>query len=317
MNRTDRLLALVLSLQSQGVQRAEDLAEQFEVSKRTIYRDLEALSQVGIPIVAIPGQGYHLLKGYFLPPLTFNEEEATVLLLGLDFIADQMDVGYQAAAFSAQQKIESVLSEELRMGVRDLQQSITFVPSLRHDPEQRQQLQILRRALISRRRIGFRYTTRHPQPGAAAVQDREVDPYGLVFFKEAWFLVAHCHLREDLRHFRLDRIEQLHLLDQTFVRPQDPFAASRKQTDGDLVVRALFDPRIARWVQETRFFYQVAAEDHAEGLLVTLRARQVGEILPWLLSWGSQVRVLEPSSVQKQLKQEAERLIAHYPERSP
>lgn len=312
MNRTDRLLALVLSLQSQGIQRAEDLADQFEVSKRTIYRDLEALAQAGIPIVAVPGQGYHLLEGYFLPPLTFNEEEATVLVLGIDFVADQMDVGYQAASLSAKQKIEAVLSATLRSGVKDLQESIAFLPSRRELPEHRHRLQILRRALVSRRSVRLCYTTRHPQPGAEAVQIREVDPYGLVYFKDAWFLIGHCHLRADLRHFRLDRIDRLEVLDRSFVRPEDPFAASRRQPDGDLVVRALFDRSVARWVQEAHFFYQVSAVEHPEGLLVTLKVHQIGEVLPWLLSWGSQVRVLEPVSVQECLKREAEQIQALY-----
>src|SRR5690349_23695534 len=82
MNRTDRLLAIVLELQSAGRRRAEDLAATFETSKRTIYRDIQALSEAGVPLVAIPGQGYSLMEGYFLPPLTFSAGEAAMLLLG-------------------------------------------------------------------------------------------------------------------------------------------------------------------------------------------------------------------------------------------
>src|SRR2546430_4197634 len=87
MNRTDRLLAIVLELQGKGRQRAEDLAATFETSKRTIYRDIQALGEAGVPLISVPGRGYSLMKGYFLPPLSFTTDEATMLLLGSDFTA--------------------------------------------------------------------------------------------------------------------------------------------------------------------------------------------------------------------------------------
>ena len=105
MNRTDRLLAMVLELQGKGWQRAEDLAATFECSRRTIYRDLQALGQAGVPLVSMPGRGYSLMEGYFLPPLSFGTDEATMLLLGSDFMAQHFDAQYRAAAQSAGRKI--------------------------------------------------------------------------------------------------------------------------------------------------------------------------------------------------------------------
>src|SRR5437588_970923 len=91
MNRTDRLLAIILELQGKGWQRAEDLAETFETSKRTIYRDIQALGEAGVPVVSLPGRGYSLMKGYFLPPLSFTTDEATMLLLGSDLMAQSKE----------------------------------------------------------------------------------------------------------------------------------------------------------------------------------------------------------------------------------
>src|SRR5438034_11136074 len=101
MNRTDRLLAIVLELQGRGRLRAEDLAATFETSKRTIYRDIQALSESGVPLLAVPGQGYELMEGYFLPPLSFTTAEASMLLLGSDFVAQNFDAEYRAVAESA------------------------------------------------------------------------------------------------------------------------------------------------------------------------------------------------------------------------
>src|SRR5512135_433995 len=94
MNRTDRLLAIVLELQAKGNRRAQDLATTFETSVRTIYRDVQALSEAGVPVVSVPGQGYSLVEGYFLPPLRFSTDEATMLLLGSDFVAQNLDAEY-------------------------------------------------------------------------------------------------------------------------------------------------------------------------------------------------------------------------------
>src|SRR5215212_7956016 len=105
MNRTDRLLGLLLELQRKRRVRAEDLAATFETSKRTIYRDIQALSETGVPIVSQPGIGYSLMDGYFLPPLTFSGEEATMLLFGSSLVASYFDAQYRKASHAAGRKI--------------------------------------------------------------------------------------------------------------------------------------------------------------------------------------------------------------------
>src|SRR5436305_6460115 len=154
MNRTDRLLAIVLELQGKGRQRAEDLAATFETSKRTIYREIQALGEAGVPLISIPGRGYSLMKGYFLPPLSFSSDEATMLLLGSDFMAQNFDAQYRQAAQAASRKIEGVLPEKLREEVHYLQSSIVFVSSGASSPEP-EMLQQLRRAIIDRTTVRF------------------------------------------------------------------------------------------------------------------------------------------------------------------
>ena len=102
MNRTDRLLAIVLELQARGKQRAEDLAATFEVGKRTIYRDIQALCEAGVPVISTPGQGYALLEGYFLPPLRFTPDQALILLLGGDAMAQSFDYVLRDGRFKHQ-----------------------------------------------------------------------------------------------------------------------------------------------------------------------------------------------------------------------
>lgn len=318
MNRTDRLLAIVLELQAKGRQRAEDLAATFETSKRTIYRDVLALGEAGVPIVSIPGQGYSLMKGYFLPPLSFTTDEATMLLLGSDLMAQNFDAQYRAAAQSAGRKIEGVLPDKLRDEVHYLQNSIVFVARSLDTPESEQRvllLQQLRRAIIQRSTVRFCYQSRYAREGKGEQTTREADPYGLVHFPNGWHLVAYCHLRQDIRNFRLDRMDHLEILPRTFQRPSsfvmkhDP---EREREARSITVRVLFDHEIARWVQEARSYYITHEEDTPDGLLVTLQVRHESEIIPWLLSWGQHARVLEPESLHRRMMEEAEGILRNY-----
>ncbi len=314
MNRTDRLLAIVLELQARGKQRAEDLAATFEVGKRTIYRDIQALCEAGVPVISTPGQGYTLLEGYFLPPLRFTTDEALMLLLGGDVMAGSFDAEYRAAAQSAGRKIAGALPEALREEVRSLQDSIRFIAAgAPGRPGEADLLRQLRRAIVGRHTVRFRYHARHSQDGPSAWSKRGADPYGLVYVLGAWILAAYCHLRQDIRYFRIDRMDQLTVLSRTFTRPSDFKLEQREDRDQRrIVVHALFDPEVADWVRESRPFYVVGEEQRADGLLVTLRVRQEGEIIQWLLSWGASVRVLEPESLRRRLAAEAERMLRNH-----
>lgn len=304
MNRTDRLLAIVLELQAHGRRRAEDLAATFEISKRTVYRDIEALCEAGVPVVAVPGQGYRLVPGYFLPPLSFSPDEATLLLLGSAVMGQSFDAPLRAVAESAAHKIATVLPPRVRDEVRYLQASIAFVPPpTPGGPQSAVRLGQLRRAVVERRQVEFHYQARH---GAAAMQ-RQADPYGLVHVDGNWYLSAYCHTRTAVRNFRLDRMADLTVLAETFTRPSDfQIATGQTLEDRRLLVRVLFLPAVARWVREARQFFTVAESETEAGLLVTLRVRAETDLVPWLLSWGSQVRVLEPESLRQRLAQEAE-----------
>jgi predicted DNA-binding transcriptional regulator YafY len=308
MNRTDRLLAIMLKLQAKKLVRAEDLAAAFEVSVRTIYRDMMGLSDSGVPIVSVTGQGYSLVEGYFLPPLAFSTDEAIMLLLGTDFVAQNFDAQYRDAAQSANQKIVTVLPEGLRREVEYLESSIQFV--VLNGPTVPETLQQLRRAIIQRKTVRFTYHARYRdgQPNTS----READPYALIHIGGAWMLIAYCHLRKDSRHFRLDRMEDVVILDRSFIRPKDFRIQLGSEDDRTVVVRALFDHESALRVRETPSGFQVAQEEHPQGLLVTFTVRQPKDMLNWLLGWGSHVRVLEPESLRELLAHEAEGILKNH-----
>jgi predicted DNA-binding transcriptional regulator YafY len=318
VNRTDRLLAIVLEMQARGAARAQDLADHFETSKRTIYRDIEALCEAGVPVVATPGRGYALMEGYFLPPLSFGVDEAMTLLLGADFVAQHFDPQYRTAAGTARSKIEAVLPSRHRPELDDLRESLhIIVAEVQQSPTPEVQaiLGRLRRAIRERRTVRFRYHARHSAAGDTPLVERHADPYSLAHTGGAWYLLAHCHERGDVRMFRLDRIERLDLTDATYVRPEGfRLRPSEQLHERTMTVRVRFAEAAARWVRESRFFFVTDQEETPEGLLVTLRVRREDDVLAWLLGWGQQAYVLEPESLRRRLRDEAEAIARNYQE---
>ncbi|MDZ4721184.1 MAG: YafY family protein [Roseiflexaceae bacterium] len=301
MNRTDRLLAIVLELQARGQQRAEDLAATFEVSKRTIYRDVLALCEAGVPVISTPGQGYALSEGYFLPPLRFTPDEAVMLLLGSDVMAQSFDAEYRTAAESAARKIAGALPQPTRSEVQQLQAGLRFVENSRAgEPEH---LRTIRRAIVAHRTIRFSYMARQGADGPSTTSVRDADPHGLARINEIWYLIAYCHLRRDVRNFRLSRISNIRVLSNTFERPE-AFVLAPNNQGRDIEVRLFFDTEAAPWVREARFYYVSQIEEQPDGLLVILHVRRIDEVLQWVLGWGRQVRVLAPVSLRELVVEE-------------
>lgn len=315
MNKTERMLAIVIELQRKGVLRAEDLAGRFETSVRTIYRDMQAISEMGVPVTGAPGIGYSLMAGYFLPPVSFTAEEATALLVGADFVEMRLDAAYGANARSAQEKIEAILPERVREDTARLRSAIRLMNDRTGGArgEEKETFERLRRAIVQKRKIRFRYSKHLPGPDGHRHSERTADPYGLVFSQGAWVLVAFCELRGDVRHFRLSRMNELVVLDAPFeVLPGFNLQDRRPADDRNVIVRMLVDPAVADLVQGADNFYMESFEPGEEGWLATFRVRRIEELLQWTLGWGAAVRVLEPASLRDRMRAEIESMRKRY-----
>ncbi len=208
MRRADRLFQIVGLLSHDRVITAHELAEELEVSRRTIYRDIRDLSLSGVPIEGEAGVGYRLLKGFYLPPLMFDEEELTALVLGARMIQAWTDDDLARAAHRAICKIRNVISEDLRP---ELEREELLVPDFNSDRAMKRCLALLRRAIKGRHKICCDYTRDDGQQAS-----RTVRPLGLFYWGRVWTLVAWCELRDAFRHFRLDRMRNIDLTGETF-----------------------------------------------------------------------------------------------------
>jgi predicted DNA-binding transcriptional regulator YafY len=203
MRRADRLFRITQELDTKRYLTARELARKLEVSLRTIYRDIEALSASGVPIEGTAGAGYRLCQGFRLPPLMFDDEELTALLLGMRMVQAWSDRDLAAAARRARRKIEGVLPQRLQP---ILDSEALLVPDFHLSDAMRDQVALLRKAIAEKRKVQMSY-----QRADGVISERILWPLGLFYWGEKWTLGAWCELRGAFRHFRLDRIGDLNL----------------------------------------------------------------------------------------------------------
>jgi predicted DNA-binding transcriptional regulator YafY len=303
MNRVDRLMGYLLLFQSRGLMRAQDFAEQFEISERTVYRDVQALSEVGVPIMAMPGEGYRLMEGYYLPPITFSPQEARALYLAISMLVGQTTPGdTQTAALTALEKFRAVLPGATLRQVAALEAVIRFyaIPTTRFNFDDEVFVK-LQEAIYRRQVVRLCYHTQHSNE----VTERDVEPFELASVNRVWLLTGYCRLREAPRVFRLDRIDALKVCPETFI-PRE-FEDWRPQSERFYVVVRV-DAAEVRWVHERQHFSFDEEETantapfhgSADAILI-YRPHTLDQIEGWLLSWGDTVEVLEPPELRERI----------------
>lgn len=211
MKSQERRLKILLLLQSRrknlGV---NDLAEYFGVSRRTIFRDLNFISDMDVPIAHDKVDGYSIPKGYSIPPLMFTDKEISVIMIGLSFLKSQTDSGMVEDAKSVQLKIENVVPEALRGLIRTMDQSIIVDPYLKKNKntESGADWYAISNCISNYNRISFKYNNVNTL--------RMVNPYYLVFFSDHWNVLGYDVIKKAFRNFRLEKITQLISLDEKF-----------------------------------------------------------------------------------------------------
>jgi len=210
MRRAERLFRLVNELRSRGVCRAEDLATYFEISVRTVYRDIAHLQGSGLPIEGEAGVGYLLRPGFDLPAMTFTFEQLDALAMGLSFVEVAGDKSLAEAAREVRGKIQASLPDPDK---RKLENAPLFAS--RRDGPALPSMKLIRRAVRARNILHLVY-----EDSAGTKSDRRVRPLAIWAFTDGWLFAAWCELRNDFRAFRLDRITKIDETGDQF--PDDP-----------------------------------------------------------------------------------------------
>ena len=305
MNRVDRLIAYLVMFQSRDLLRAQDLATHFEISVRTVYRDIDALSQVGVPIYGVGGEGYRLMEGYYLPPVTFSPEEARALALALSmFVGFSVEGETQKSAENVRDKIRSILPNRQKREVEALQTILDFyaIPQLRLDFDD-QQFVDFQRAIHEHKLVRIVYHSF----ASNEKTERIIEPLSLVMLNRNWLLAAYCRLREDVRNFNLARVDRYSVLAQSFTPRAVP---SRTFRDKTLEVHVQFDHEIVRWVRERQHFsFNDEMSTNADGVVMTYIVSGWDAICPWLLGWGDKMRIVAPRYLRDRVAETARRMV--------
>lgn len=203
-SRLSRLTAILLQLQSTRLVTATALANKFDVSVRTIYRDIRALEQSGVPVITEEGKGYTLMEGYRIPPVTFSEREANALITAEQFVLTNKDASFIQDYTDAITKIKSVLREHTKDGANLLSDRIAIAQNTSQNRTSNY-LSSIQLALTNFNLVRLYYQ----KADSEEVSERIIEPFAMLTVNENWLLLAFCRLRKEFRFFRLDRIKNL------------------------------------------------------------------------------------------------------------
>lgn len=319
MNRIDRLMGITLLLQGRRVTRAEDIAGHFEISLRTVYRDIAALSELGVPIVAEAGIGYSLMKGYFLPPITFTEDEAAALGMAAMALRRTSDPSLEASIKSALLKVKAALPREQRDRLERIEKSVAFGWGRREGLEDNSVARLvdIQRSLAEGRALQIDYRT----GGLGDASRRHVEPLGLVYYLERWHLIAWCRLRDAYRDFRLDRVDRLVVLPEKVERRREfvlgEYLESQRSVDTQIATRIFFRQFSVDRAKREWSLGLVSEERVDGGSILDLTTGNLEWMVGWLLSFRDNADVLEPLELRNRLAEEARALWERYARPAP
>ncbi|MES2512720.1 MAG: YafY family protein [Bacteroidota bacterium] len=209
--RLSRLTAILNQLQTKRLLTAPELAHKFSVSIRTIYRDIKALEQSGVPVLTEEGKGYTLMEGYRIPPVMFTETEANALILAEQLVLKNKDSSFVTDYLAAIDKIKAVLGHNAKEKVNLLADRTRFSQNVNRKRNSHN-LSELQFALTN-----FCVTNIDYENESHKITSRLIEPFALLSTQENWLLVAWCRLRKEFRYFRLDRIKMMHVLEDKFI----------------------------------------------------------------------------------------------------
>ncbi len=304
MNRFDRIVTLLILLQTKRVLTSLELAERFGVTQRTIYRDIRTLEAAGVPILSEAGIGYSLDKSYRLPPVMFSESEAVALLIAERFVRQSSDAVTLPAFHQALAKIKAVLNPEQKEHLASLEARLEVSLPARQSNGSDPWLGEVQYAVARNRVLAIQYAT----PFRDTAEERLVEPIGLYHYSQHWHLIGWCRLRGDYRDFRLDRIRALHMTESHFTRYerqalQEYLADMRRQMSVHFV-SVRFHPQVARFTHEQRVGHgfieeRVLPSGWVEMDFLSPSLEYLGR---WLLGYTDAVHILSPDALHDQMR---------------
>ncbi len=302
LNRFDRIVAILIQLQSKKIVKAQELADRFDVSLRTIYRDVRSLESSGVPIVSEAGVGYSIMDGYRLPPVMFTREEASSFVAAEKLMQKFTDKSFGAYYESAMFKVKSVLRGKEKDWIDALQGQISINPSESLFNENiPNALEILFESIAEKKQVFVKYQSLQSDYPS----ERNLEPVGIFHENNYWYIMAYCHFRKAYRQFRTDRLLQIERTATPFQLVHgtlDDFREKEKDWP-QTKVRILVDKSIVKYIKSDRKHYGFVSEEiKKEGVEMTFLTHSVEHgFARWYLMFGDYAQILEPECLKERL----------------
>lgn len=311
MNRIDRLTAILIQLQSKRLVKAQEIADKFSISLRTVYRDVKALEQAGVPVIGEAGSGYQLMEGYRLPPVHFNQSEASALLTAgklMQSAGDKSIAGHYNAALD---KIRAVLRWAEKDHAAQIDEHIAVVthPAFVYTKPDELHLDKILAAIGDSRAVQISYAS----IGKGEQTDRKIEPVGIYLQGTHWYLVGWCSLRADYRVFRTDRIKKLDItnepIGQTHPSLQQFLTCTAHERKLHRVVIEV-QQSIVKYFGEQKYFNGFLKEEQiGDRVRMTFLTSSLSGFARWFMLFGEWATIQEPMALKDEVALVAERIL--------
>jgi predicted DNA-binding transcriptional regulator YafY len=310
MNRIDRIAAILIQLQSRRVVKAADIAERFNISLRTVYRDVKTLEEAGIPLIGEAGVGYSIMDGYRLPPVMFTREEATAFLTAEKFVENLTDASTSSNYRSAMYKVRAVLKnteKELLEGMDDRIEVLKSMSRAHIAPTDH--IQTILHSISQKKLLTLNYFAQHSQE----LTKRYVEPVGIFFLSGYWHLIAWCRLRNAYRDFRIDRIKNLVVTDEYFTSEHPTLKDYIKQTARERLMERVVinvNKSIHSYLEHQKYYSGFVSEKVAEDIVeMTFLTTSLEGFARWFMMFGDDAEIIEPDSLKDRIRNIAEDIL--------
>ncbi|RYG23653.1 MAG: YafY family transcriptional regulator, partial [Chitinophagaceae bacterium] len=312
MNRFDRITAILIQLQSKRIVKAQDLADRFGISLRTVYRDIRTLEEAGVPLYGEAGVGYSLVDGYRLPPVMFTREEAMAFLTAEKLMEKFTDAALGEHFASAMFKVKAVLRGTEKDLLENLDGTIIVNNIKRDKSPPINVLDVLLKGVAEKMAVKLVYRAF----GNEENSERIIEPIGIFHEYENWYTVAWCHLRSEYRQFRADRIVSVQLT--TLPHSQDTSLSAyydlhEKQRATLTLQKGVIrvEKTVAFYMQESRHRYGFVSEkidgDYVE---MTFLSQHIEDGLArWFMMFADYGEIVEPESLKLRVADLLEKML--------
>jgi len=307
MNRIDRISAILIQLQTRRVVKASDIAARFDISLRTVYRDVKSLEEAGVPIIGEAGVGYSLVDGYRLPPVMFTREEATAFLTAEKFVEKMTDASTAAQHRSAMDKVRAILKTTEKDLLESIDGSIEVLKSqTQRRVNNNNHIQTILNGIANKKVLCIDYTAGYTQTKT----NRHIEPIGIFYLDSYWHLIAYCRMRNDYRDFRLDRIHGLQETTITFAGNHPALKDYLAQTASEHQLETIVikvNSNITNFINEQRYYHGFVSEKQVGNFTeMTFLTVSVEGFVRWFMMFGDHAQVISPQKVQDKVAEIAE-----------